>query len=127
MLQTEQSGNQVLKSDGNQYFSYIYASDAACALIFLLVKGECGQAYNISDNNCNISLKDLAKNIANLRGTEVVFEIPSEIESKGYSKANIAILNPKKINDLGWIAKNDISTGLLKTYNVLDALFNNIK
>ena len=38
----------VLKSEGNQYFSYAYVGDVVYALLYLLVNGENGKAYNVA-------------------------------------------------------------------------------
>ncbi len=47
-------------------------------------------------------LKDLAKKLADIGNKEVRFELPDEIESKGFSKANTAILDNQKITNSGW-------------------------
>ncbi len=109
----------VLKSKGEQYFSYLYASDAASALIFLLLNGKNGEAYNVADSESNISLKDLAGLIADIAGTKVVFDLPDETESKGFSKATRAILDSSKINALGWKAQINFENGLRKTIEMM--------
>lgn len=111
------SENIVLKSDGNQFYSYLYASDAATALIFLLLQGKNKEAYNVASEKSNITLKDLSLLIAKISDVQVVFEKPNEIEKKGYSKATRAILNPEKIFDLGWSPTYDIKTGIGRTLN----------
>ncbi len=111
--------NIVLKSDGCQYYSYLYASDAASALLYLLLKGETGEAYNVSDKNSDIHLKDLAQLIAVNSNTEVIFELPNEIEKKGFSKATTAVLDSKKINELGWHACYTIQQGISRTLRIM--------
>jgi len=59
--------------------------------------------------------------IAELANKKVVFEIPDEIESSGYSKATKARLDGRKIKKLGWKAKYDIKNGLSRTLRVLKA------
>jgi len=115
--------NIVLKSDGSQYFSYIYATDVASALIFLMMNGENGEAYNVADRNSNIHLKDLANLVAENCGTKVVFDIPAETEKSGYSKSSMAILNPSKINALGWTAKVGIEEGIKRTIEITKQKF----
>ncbi len=112
----------VLKSAGTQYFSYTYVCDAVGGLLYCLLKGECGEAYNISDVSCDITLRDLAKTIADYAGRKVVFEIPDEVESAGYSKATKARLDSTKLQGLGWKAQFDMKTGLEHTVEVLRAL-----
>lgn len=111
--------NIILKSSGKQYFSYIYYSDVACALIFLMLKGKNGEAYNIADENSNIKLKDLANLAARHCNVKVVFDVPEETEKSGYSKSVRAILNTEKINALGWSAKVSIEDGVERTIKIL--------
>lgn len=109
----------VLKSEGNQYYSYTYVSDAVCGLLTVLLNGECGEAYNIADQKSDIRLKDLAKIISEYSGTKVVFELPDETERAGYSTATVARLDGSKIKSIGWEAKYDIKSGLERTLSIL--------
>lgn len=111
--------NIILKSRGKQFFSYVYSSDVACALIFLMLKGKNGEAYNIADENSNIQLKDLANLVAQNCNVNVAFDIPEETEKAGYSKSEKAILNPSKINSLGWSAQVGIEEGVERTIKIL--------
>lgn len=112
----------VLKSTGTQYYSYLYVGDSVLGLLTVLLKGECGEAYNIADEASDIRLKDLAAIIADYAGKRVVFEIPNSIESAGYSKATRARLDSKKLQQLGWKAKYNIQEGILKTIDILKDL-----
>lgn len=109
----------VLKSDGQQFFSYLYGHDAAKAIIYLLLKGVSGEAYNVSDYKSNVTLKNLAEYITKICSVNLKFEIPPEEEKKGYSKSYRAILNSKKINQLGWSADFDIESGIKRTIEIL--------
>ena len=111
----------VLKSAGTQYYSYTYVSDAVAGLLYVLLCGENGEAYNIADQKSDIMLKDLAAAIANVAGKKVVFEIPYETEKAGYSTATKARLDGSKIKKLGWQAKYDIQSGMERTINILKA------
>lgn len=105
----------VLKSAGNQYYSYTYMADAVSGLLTVLLLGETGQAYNIADQSSDITLKDLAAILANIAGTKVIFEIPDATEKAGYSKATKARLNGYKLKELGWSPYFNIKDGLFKT------------
>ena len=109
----------VLKSEGTQFFSYLYVGDVVSGIIYCMTKGENGEAYNIASNNQNITLRDLAKNLAEIAGTKVVFEIPEESERKGYSTATKAILDTSKLAKLGWQAKTPIKQRLEETIALL--------
>jgi nucleoside-diphosphate-sugar epimerase len=109
----------VLKSEGTQYYSYTYMADAVCGLLYVLLLGEKGEAYNIADDASDIMLKDLARIIANTVGCEVVFEIPDAVESAGYSKATKARLDSTKLQGLGWKALYNIEEGIERTIKIL--------
>jgi len=110
----------VLKSKGEQIFSYCFVADAVSGIFTVLLKGKNGEAYNISDNNSIIKLKDLAEYIATLSDTKVIFELPSNVESKGYSTAKEAVLGVDKILTLGWRACVDIKSGVKATLEILE-------
>ena len=114
--------NIVLKSAGTQFYSYLYVMDSVSGLLTVLLNGESGEAYNISDDASDIMLKDLAAIIADYAGKKVVFEIPDAVESVGYSKATKARLDSSKLNSLGWKAKYDIKTGIVRTIKMLKAI-----
>lgn len=109
----------VLKSEGTQLFSYIYVADAISAILSILVKGKKGEAYNISDERSDITLKNLAGKLASIAGKTVVFELPSELERKGFSTATKAILCSEKLKCLGWRAEYDLTKGLKNTVDIL--------
>ena len=112
----------VLKSAGTQFYSYTYVADAVSGLLYVLLNGENGEAYNIADERSDIMLKDLAEIIAEIAGKQVVFEIPDAVEAAGYSTATKARLDGSKLKDLGWTAKYDIKSGMERTISILKSL-----
>lgn len=115
----------VLKSSGNQLFSYCYVADAVSALLFILLNGENGEAYNISCDDFDIQLKDLAKNLAELSNRKVIFELPDETEAKGYSKASKALLDSEKLRKAGWTQLFSLQNALTDTVNILKSEIGN--
>lgn len=109
----------VLKSEGNQLYSYTYVVDAAVAAFYLLLKGESGKAYNVADESSDITLKELAETLSEIVGSKVVFELPEAAEKAGYSSATKATLDGSKLRGLGWIAKTPIKEGLVKTIKLI--------
>ena len=87
-----------------------------------MLKGEKGEAYNIADDASDIRLKDLAKILADLAKSKVVFEVPDEVEKSGYSMATKARLDGSKLKQLGWNARYDIKSGLKQTIDILKQL-----
>lgn len=111
--------NIVLKSAGTQYYSYCYTADSVSGILTILLKGESGEVYNIADVSSDITLRDLAKIIADYAGTEVVFEIPDATEAAGYSKATKARLDGSKLHKLGWVPNFEIKDGIIRTVQIL--------
>ncbi len=109
----------VLKSKGDQFFSYIYVSDAVSALLHIMINGENGTAYNISNDKCNVHLRDFAQSCAEASGTKVVFDLPSEAESKGYSVATKAILDNSRLTGLGWHPECDFNNAISRTLKII--------
>lgn len=112
----------VLKSAGTQYYSYTYMADAVSGLLWAMLAGENGEAYNIADIHSDIMLKDLASIIAEINGKKVVFEIPDEVEAAGYSKATKARLNGSKLQNLGWNPRYNIKSGMERTIDILKSI-----
>lgn len=111
--------NIVLKSEGTQLYSFAHVSDAALGILWVLLRGECGQAYNLGDERSDIMQKDLAKLIADYAGSEVITALPDEIEQRGYSTVQKALLDGEKLKKLGWRAKYDIVSGIQETIDIL--------
>lgn len=102
----------VLKSKGDQLFSYTYAEDAVAAVLLVMLKGKSGEAYNVSDSGSVLTLAELAGILANIAGTKVIFELPDEVERAGYSTATKAVLDASKLEGLGWCARVHMREGL---------------
>lgn len=109
----------ILKSKGNQFFSYTYVTDAVCAILHVMLHGECGAAYNISNQRCNVLLRDFAQLCAEYNGRQVVYATPSDIELKGYSIASKAILDNSRLISLGFIPKYEIRDAIFRTIEIL--------
>lgn len=109
----------VLKSAGAQNYSYTYMADAIYGLLTIILCGKNGEAYNIADEESNITLKDLATIIANHAKKQIVFEIPDAVEAAGYSKATKALLDGSKLKKLGWKPFYKIQEGIPRTIDIL--------
>lgn len=109
----------ILKSKGDQFFSYTYVADAVNAMLYVLLNGENGVAYNISNESCNVHLKDFALYCAEWAGKNVVFDLPSETEQKGFSIATQAVLDNTRLIKLGWKPIYDMKEALRRTLQIL--------
>lgn len=109
----------VLKSEGNQFYSYAFVFDAVLGMLYLLAQGETGEAYDLADSGSDIVLKELATLVANTAGRKVVFELPDTAEKAGYSTATRAVMKGEKLKALGWQPQYDIVTGIRMTMEML--------
>lgn len=112
----------VLKSEGTQTYSYLNVVDSVSGLLYCLLKGEDGQAYNIAHTGSDIALRDLAQAIADAVGTKVVFDLPDEKERSGYSTATKALLDGGKIASFGWKPRYTMRDGMAHTLELLREL-----
>lgn len=109
----------VLKSEGNQYFSYTYVADAVIGLLQVLLHGEIGVAYNVSSEKTNIHLKDFAQLCADYNHKKVIFDLPSAEERKGYSIAMKAILSNERIKGIGFKPMYSMRDAICRTCKIL--------
>jgi UDP-glucuronate decarboxylase len=109
----------VLKSAGTQLYSYTYVLDAAVGILTVLLKGKSGEAYNVSDRESEVTLRDIAEWLAKNNGRKVIFDKADVIEQAGYSAATKALLDIEKIAELGWRPQTHMWDGLQKTVDSL--------
>lgn len=108
----------VLKSKGNQKYSFVYIADAVSGIIKVLLDGVSGEAYNISDDDEGKTLGDYAQLMASFAGKKVVFDIE---DNNSVSKATYALLDTKKIRQIGWDPMYKVSDALKRTYVIKKA------
>ena len=109
----------VMKSAGTQIRSYCYVVDCVSAILAVLLNGEFGKAYNISNSASVVTIRDLAEQIAKSSGKKVVFENPSDEETKGYNLMDNSSLDSRLLESLGWRGLFDLNTGVEHTIKIL--------
>lgn len=112
----------VLKSKGNQKFSYCYVADAASGIFKVLFDGVNGEVYNVSDEYEGITLGGYAEFMAELAGKKVVYQIEDDVAA---SRASFALLDISKLKALGWKPLYTISDSLRRTYKIKKSWLNN--
>ena len=105
----------VLKSNGLQRFSYCYVADAASALLYLLIEGVDGEAYNITEPDEGLTLGGYAEYIASLAEKKVIYRIE---DSAAVSKSTYALMDGSKIKALGWYPLFSVKEGLKRTFEI---------
>ena len=109
----------IMKSKGEQLRSYCYMLDCASALLSVLLNGERGEAYNISNKDSIVTIRDVAECLARKSGVNVVFEIPSDEEKKSFNPMKNSVLDASKLESLGWKACFGLEEGIERTLKFL--------
>lgn len=105
----------VMKSAGSQVRSYCYVVDCVSAILTVLLSGEMGKAYNISNPVSVVTIRELAEQIAKSSGRKVVFENPSDEEKKGYNLMDNSSLDSADLLILGWKGLFSLEDGVNHT------------
>ena len=111
--------NIIMKSAGLQMRSYCYVCDAVSSILTVMLNGEKGRSYNISNPDSICTIRELAECIAVTAGKKVEFAIPSEAEKKSYNMMDNSSLDSSMIEALGWKGLFDLPTGIAHSLEVL--------
>ena len=103
----------VLKSRGEALRAFCYITDRIAGCVYIVLKGQAGEAYNLSNEKEEISIKSLASIIANYANTKIVFDI--ENSSNAYCNYTRVGLDTSKIENLGWMPKIQLLEGIKNT------------
>lgn len=105
----------VLHTTGESEGNYVYTADAIRAILLLLAKGQKGEAYNIANEESHITIRDMAKLVAEEiadHRIQVVIDIPNDSAALGYAPPVRMWLDSSKMRALGWEPK----VGLKEAY-----------
>lgn len=97
----------VLHTAGNTVRSYCYTRDAISAILYILLKGQTAEAYNVTNMDTAVSIREMAELVAEKIGKgkiKVVVDIPEDIASFGYNPEMVIRLDATKLESLGWKA-----------------------
>lgn len=115
----KQGKDIVMKSAGMQLRSYSYVLDCVDAILTALLNGGSGEAYNISNPNSIITIRELAECIAEIGGVRVVFENPSDAERASFNMMDNSSLTSDKLESLGWKGKYSLQDGVRATLEAI--------
>lgn len=110
----------ILKSDGTQEYSYIYGVDAASATAVILTAGKPGEAYNVADlwQAGDVKLYGVALSAAKAAGKIVVKQRTVD-DGNAYTPVKRSLLNPGKLELLGWEHWFSLHDGINRTVKSL--------
>lgn len=103
----------ILHTKGETVRNYCYLSDAVTALMTVAARGEIGQAYNIANENSDISIYDMAEMLCSFypeKNIKVVIEDNGNAAKMGYNPTVKIKLGTEKLRNLGWDAKVDLES-----------------
>lgn len=109
----------VMKSAGTQLRSYCYCLDCASAILKVLLRGENLHAYNISNPDSIISIREMAELLAKAGDVKLVREMATEIEKKGFNPMENSSLDSKSLLEQGWRGCFNAETGLEHTVTII--------
>lgn len=110
--------NIVMKSDGKNYRTFCYISDAVRAFFTVLLKGKNGEAYNVGNDTAEIQIYELAKLLANRVSRKKIRVVHAERKKEErYMESPIERCRPsiEKIKGLGWIPRYSLEDGFRRT------------
>lgn len=106
-----------MKSDGLAVRAFSYLSDTVSAAFKVLSVGANGEAYNVGNDNCAITMYDLACLLARISNSVNIRVRRIKSESNIYlaSSVNKIVPDTNKIRSLGWKPLLDLESGFSRT------------
>lgn len=96
-----QGSNIEIHTEGLSSKPYCYTTDAVSAILYMLLKGQKGEAYNIANKDSYISIRDMAYMLRDNFNQNISVSICPK-ENQGYAPQTKLRLNTEKIEALGW-------------------------
>lgn len=93
-----------LQTEGRSAKPYCYTTDCISALLYILLKGEAGEAYNVSTPDTYVSIRELAEIFISNYNPNL--KIKTQVTTNHYYAPETTVnLNPEKLMSLGWQPK----------------------
>lgn len=111
-----QSQDIILHTTGEAARPYCYTTDAISAILYILLKGKTGEAYNVANEKTYISAKEMAEYLHDEFNPNISVRIELN-DNMGYAPATKLPLSTKKLYSIGWrpiIDKKDIFVRLIE-------------
>ncbi len=116
----------VMKSDGSQLRSYCYCLDCASAILKVLLRGESIRAYNISNPDSVITIREMAELLARFSGVKLRIELPNEEEKRSFNPMHNSSLDSTELLSLGWRGLFNAERGTSHTVKILENIYQGI-
>ena len=104
--------NIILHTKGETKRNYLYTADAVSAILFVLLKGKSGEAYNAANESTYCSISEMANVVAkHCAGGDIQVEIQeADLIQFGYAPTLHMNLDTSKLRALGWSPTQDLSS-----------------
>ncbi len=112
-----------LHTEGRTIRTYCYTKDAVYAIFRIMLDGISGEAYNVSNIDTAISIKDMAQLVCDtfpMSNIKVKIEVTEDIKKFGYNPEMIIKLETKKIEKLGWKPTTNLKEMFINTIKSLE-------
>lgn len=108
----------VLHTTGESAKPYCYTTDCVSAILYILLKGQNGEAYNVANQDTYISIKNMAEFLRDNFNPRIDVRVEMHPEM-GYAPVTKLHLSSEKLMRLGWNPEN----GLFEMYSKLLSSF----
>lgn len=99
----------ILHTKGESTGNYCYTRDCVLGILYIITRGKNGEAYNVTNENTNMTIVQMAEMIAEKSGNiSVVFDIPEDALKYGYAPPVKMKLSSEKLRSLGWKSNIDL-------------------
>lgn len=88
----------------------------------MLLCGEKNLAYNISNPDSIVRIKDMAEMLAHAAGIQIQYDVASEEEKKGFNPMSNSSLNSDSLQALGWRGIFSAERGFTHTVEILKSI-----
>ena len=99
---TAEGKDIVLHTTGESARPYCYTIDAITALLYILLKGNNGEAYNVSGKETYVSVYDMAMFVKDTFNSGINVRIELD-DTMGYAPVTKLRLSTEKLESLGWV------------------------
>lgn len=101
------AGNDiVLHTEGRSAKPYCYTTDCIAALVYVLLKGSPGEAYNVATPGTYVSIRQLAETFRDAFNPAINVEV--QPRDCGYAPETRLNLNPAALLELGWTPRHGL-------------------
>lgn len=97
----------VLHTTGESAKPYCYTTDCISAILYILLKGEKGEAYNVANDETYITIRGMAEFLRESFNPNIKVVVESHPEM-GYAPETKLHLSAKKLKALGWKPRYDL-------------------